>query len=202
MKSTAPVEKISVVDIDEIERKEDVEFLVGVGVSSHQVAAIGDVGYAGIHAIDLLSDLVVQDRGYDAQQIIEHSLKNAGRNTKNIPVFKYLNQCGIRSDDDYVASGLQLDKWVRRSTKEFRLRMYAPAFIKNHRGCNAVEIIERCTPENAAIFLQFLEKDDANLDIIRDFLQKNFSKMDYTGSNYASYFRKLAYLYDRWLYGW
>jgi hypothetical protein len=50
--SLEPEKKLCVVDIDSIDKKEDVEFLVGVGVSSQDSSEIGAVGYEVIDAKD------------------------------------------------------------------------------------------------------------------------------------------------------
>ncbi|ESY79779.1 hypothetical protein X740_15480 [Mesorhizobium sp. LNHC221B00] len=201
VKSAEPEKKICVVDIDEIDRKEDVEFLVGVGVVSQQLTPISGVGYAGIDARDLIADLIFENRGYDPQQILDQSIKTAGRNTKNVPVFKYLRACKIASTDDYAKMGNNLDKWMNRPTKDFRLGQYAKSFISKYKDCKIDELIGKCTPENATIYIPFLKPDEIDLDCLRDFLKENFEKTDYLKSNYASYFRKLAAFYDRLRWG-
>ncbi|WP_210243310.1 SIR2 family protein [Mesorhizobium sp. B2-3-15] len=140
VKSSEPEKKICVVDIDEIDRKEDVEFLVGVGVVSQQQVPISGIGYAGIDARDLISDLLFEDRGYDPKQVIEQSIKIAGRNTKNVPVFKYLHACGTRTRGEYSKSGYNLDKWVNRPPKDFKLGMYAKSFLSKYRSFKLEEI--------------------------------------------------------------
>ncbi|MNY59404.1 hypothetical protein D3C86_1958490 [compost metagenome] len=64
------------------------------------------------------------------------------------------------------------------------------------------ELISGSTPENSATLIPFLAKEKIDLDILRDFLIAHEEKMDYKASNYASYFRKLAALYDQLRWGW
>jgi len=201
VRSLEPEKKLCVVDIDAIEQKEDVEFLVGVGVASQAMADIGSVGYEAIEVKDLISDLIHDDRNYDPRKILENVIKRAGRNTRYVPIFKYLRKIGINGKEDHEKSGLQLDKWITRELKEFQVKLYKAAFFKR-RHQSMQEIIEGSTPENAATLIPFLAKDKINLDILRDFLKVHEEKMDYNASNYASYFRKLAVLYDQLKYGW
>ncbi|ALO36800.1 hypothetical protein UZ73_00150 [Alcaligenes faecalis] len=202
VKSSEPEKKICVIDIDEIDKKEDVEFLVGVGVASGLQENVAEIGYAAIEALDLLADLLHEDRKYDASQIVENVVKSAGRNTRNIPVYKYLVSIGIDTEEKYQASGYRLDKWVKRELKDFRLKSYAAPFFRTYRHQSMKDIIEACTPENAAAYIPYLAKEKIDVDLLRDFLIENQHKMDYTVSGYASSYRKLAALYDKIRWGW
>lgn len=200
VKSLEPEKKLCVVNIDEIDNKEDVEFLVGVGVASDQVAEFGAMGYEAIEAKDLIGDLLHGDREYDSSRIINTVIRRAGRNTPYIPVFKYLREMGIDSKDSYQKSGLDLGKWVSRDVKKFRVKMYSKAFFKR-RHESMQELISGSTPENAATLIPFLAKDRIDLNLLRDFLIEHEDKVDLKSSNYASYFRKLAALYDQLQFG-
>lgn len=199
--SLEPEKKLCVVDIDAIDNKEDIEFLVGVGVASQEVADIGTVGYEAIEVKDLVSDLLHDDRSYDPKRIVDTVVRRAGRNTPYVPVFKYLRGIGINDKDAYCGSGLQLDKWVRRDIKKFRVKMYSKVFF-NKRHQSMQELIDGSTPENAATLIPFLAKEKVDLDGLLQFLISNEEKMDHRVSNYASYFRKLAALYDLLKWGW
>jgi len=201
VRSLEPEKKLSVVDIDAIDNKEDVEFLVGVGVASQEPSDIGAVGYEAIEAKDLIGDLLHDDRGYDSRRIVDTVIRRAGRNTPYIPIFKYLRGIGIDSKENYKKSGLDLKKWVERDIKLFRVKMYSKAFY-NRRHQSMEELISGSTPENSATLIPFLAKEKIDLDILRDFLIAHEEKMDYKASNYASYFRKLAALYDQLRWGW
>jgi hypothetical protein len=201
VQSSEPEKKLCVVDIDSIEKKDDVEFLVGVGVASHHDNDIADVGYAVIEAKDLILDLLHEDRGFVAQQIVDNVVRRAGRNTRNVPVYKYLRGIGIDSADAYKTSGLDLDKWIMRDLKDFRVKSYVRPYIK-YRTLSMRDLIDACTPENASAFIPFVPKDGIDLAILRDFLIANEEKLDYNVSSYASNFRKLAALYDKLKWGW
>jgi len=201
VKSLEPEKKLCVVDIDAIEKKEDVEFLVGVGVASQESPDISAVGYEAIEVKDLIADILHNDRNYDAQRIVDSVIRRAGRNTQYVPVFKYLRGIGIDSKSAYQESGLDLRKWVARDLKEFRVKMYSKAFFKR-RHQSIKELIEGSTPENAATLIPFFPREKIDLDTLRDFLIKHEEKADHKTSNYASYFRKLAVLYDQLSWGW
>lgn len=201
VKSLEPEKKLCVVDIDEIDQKEDVEFLVGVGVTSHATKFIGELGYEAIEAIDLIGDLLHENRNYDPNRIITNVIKKAGRNTKNVPVFKYLREIGVVDPEAYKKCGNELDKWVHRDIKEFRIKQYSGAFFKK-RQMTIMELIDSSTPEQASTLIPFLPKEKIDVGNLKQFLIENEEKFDYSVSNYASYFRKLAALYDRLKWGW
>jgi len=201
VRSSEPEKKLCVVNLDDIDRKEDIEFLVGVGVASDGATGIADIGYAPIELVHLIADILHDQSNYNAQAIIDNVISVVGRRTKNIPIFKYLRKIGINNIEDYISSGLQLDKWVRREVKDFRVKSYSKPFFRNYRHKNMQEIIDSCTAENAASYIPFLTSDKIDLNLLKEFLISNEAKMDYGNSPYASSFRKLTVLYDKLKYG-
>lgn len=202
VQSAEPEKKLCVVDIDDIEKKDDIEFLVGVGVSKATLQPIGEVGYVVLKTEDLISDLLHNNKNYNAKQILEHVAPNNLKFTANVPVFKYLNEIGITTQEQYDESNLNIGKAVNRDIKEFKAKIYTKAFFNNYRHMSMEEVVEACTPENAAAYIPFLQKDKINLDLLKQFLIENEIKIDYSTSSYASSFRKLAAFYDRLKFGW
>lgn len=202
VQSSEPEKKLCVVDIDAIDRKDDVEFLVGVGVASYQENTIADIGYATFEVKDLIADVLHEKNCYDARQVVDNVVPRVGKYTQNVPVFKYLQQVGIGSADVYKTSNLALDKWVKRDLKDFRVKMYSGAFFRKYRHQSMRDIIDGCTPENASAYIPFFSRDKIDLDLLRQFLIDNEEKLDSSNSNYASNFRKLAALYDKLKWGW
>lgn len=202
VQSSEPEKKICVVDIDEIDSKEDVEFLVGVGVANRETSGPAPIGYAAISVGELIEDLLLDRKGYDNQQVVDNVLPRACRNTPYVPVFKYLRSIGVDSEEEYDNSGINLDKVVKKDLKEYRLKMYSKAFFRNYRHKSLEDVIHICTPENASAYIPFIPKDKIDLDVLRGFLIENIEKIEYEKSSYASSFRKLAALYDRLKFGW
>jgi hypothetical protein len=202
VQSSKPEEKICVVDIDEIESKEDVEFLVGVGVAHQEQTGPSLVGYASIGVPELLGDLLHENQDYDSEQVLTHVAPRACRSSQNVPVFYYLRKLGINSLEKYQAAAYQLDKVVMRELKAFHMKSYSKPFFRTYRHMSMSEILAACTPENAAAYIPFLAAEKIELDLLHDFLLENEAKFDYAVSNYASNFKKLAALYDRLKWGW
>lgn len=201
VQSAEPEKKLCVVDIDEIDTKDDVEFLVGVGVISKESNGPTSIGYASISLEQLIDDLLNENCGYDDRQIIDNVLPQSIKKSPNVPVFKYLRSIGIDSEETYNQSGLGLDKVVKRDLKDFRVKSYSKQFFRKRHG-SIKEIINSCTPENAAAYIPFLAKDKIDLDVLKAFLIENKEKLNPQKSIYASNFKKLAALYDRLKWGW
>ncbi|WP_088328521.1 SIR2 family protein [Lacimicrobium sp. SS2-24] len=204
VRSSEPENKICVVDIDEIETKEDVEFLVGVGVASQEIDKPAKQGYATIKVPELIEDLLLDNKKYDPAQLLEKVIPTLCKNTPYVPTFKYLQEIGIADRDTYDDKCLQwnISKVVEKDLKTYRLQMYSKPFFRKYRHKDLAYIIDSCTPENASAYIPFLTRDKIDLDLLKKFLIDNIDKTEYSNSNYASSFRKLASFYDRLKWGW
>jgi len=202
VQSSEPEKKICVVDIDEIDKKDDVEFLVGVGVAQQEFVGPSPIGYVTIGKNELFEDLLHENKDYDSKQILEHVAPAACKSTPNVPVFMYMNRLGINDEEKYKECAFQLDKVVYRNIKSLRMDTYTKQFFRSYRHMTIEQIIEACTPENAAAYIPFLNAEKIDTRVLHKFLVENEEKFDYDVSNYASSFRKLATLYDRLKWGW
>ena len=202
VQSSEPEKKICVVDIDDIDKKEDVEFLVGVGVAKTEREAPASIGYATIRIEDVLEDILLDNKKYDPKQIVRNVLPALCKNTAYVPIFKYLRAIGIDSLEKYEKYDICLDKVVNKDIREYRWKMYSKAFFRNYRHKSLTEIISTCTPENASAYIPFVPAEKLDLEILKDFLLSNKAKFDYGNSSYASSFRKVAAIYDRMKWGW
>lgn len=202
VQSAEPEKKICVVDIDEIESKEDVEFLVGVGVANIVSDTPAPIGYAAINIEELIEDLLMDNKSYDCHQVVKNVLPLVCKSTPYVPVFKYLNGIGIDSEEKYIESGLKLDKVVNKNIKEYKIKSNSRAYFRDYRDRNIKDIIRLCTPENAAAYIPFIPRENIDLNILKIFLIDHIDKINYEKSSYASNFRKAAALYDRFVYGW
>lgn len=200
VQSTEPETKMCVVDIDNIEKATDVEFVVGVGVAGGNTS---EIGYQGLTAIDLFKDLILEeDRKLDAEKILESTIPALSKNCKYLPVYKYLQEIGANCRDAYKAKNLDIDRHVEKTPAEYASTIYARQFVQTERHKTTQEIIDTNPPEKAAIFLSFVAKEKFDAPIVRQFLADNIEKLETSNSNYATYFRKAACLYDYYLYGW
>jgi len=200
VQSAVPEKKMRVIDIDNIENSKDVEFVVGVGVAGGNTS---EIGYQGLSAIDLFRDLIIEeDRKLDGSKILESTIPTLSKNCKYLPIYKYLRDVGINSLEECENRQLDITRHIEKTPAEFTSTIYARQFVKTERQKTAQEIIETNPAEKAAIFLSFVSKEKFDAKTVREFLVDNIDKLETSNSNYATYFRKVACLYDYYVYGW
>jgi hypothetical protein len=200
VRSTSPETKLSVLDIDNIEKSKDVEFVVGVGVASE---ATSQVGYQGLTAMDLFRDLLLeQERQLDPSRVVHQTIPALSKNCKYLPVYKYLAEMEVDSLEHYKKSGLQLDRHIDKTPKEFSTSQYARQYVQSERHKSVEELIATNPPEKAAIFLPFVEAGKFDADAVRVFLADNIGKLESTTSSYSTFFRKAACIYDYHVHSW
>ncbi|WP_137919096.1 SIR2 family protein [Hydrogenophaga sp. 2FB] len=199
VRNTEPSEKLCVVDVDDIDKKEDIEFVVGVGVASEKA---GQIGYHGISVLDLFKDFLADKSKFDAKAILNKTVPDLGRGATYIPVFRYLKEAGINTQEAYKKSGLFLAKHLPlKGAEHYRSRPYAKPFVKTEKDKTADQIIATNSPEKAAMFLPYLSKDRFDVAAVRAFLLKNVDRFE-SSFPYSTYFRKLACLCDYYQFGW
>lgn len=199
VKSNAPEEKLCVVDYEEIEDKKDVEFVVGLGVVADQIAMRG---YSRITAENVFSFLVEVDQKYDCHLLLSKTLPDLLKRSRFLPKFKFFREHGIDSQQAYEASEYQLEKSIEVKPEDYKSPIYESNYNNNASGKSLKEIIDDFSPEKVAIFVPFIPWEDINPEMLRKFLAQNIIMANRSKSNHASYFRKLACLYDHLAYGW
>jgi len=200
VKSSSPETKMCVIDIDNIEKAANVEFVVGVGVAGNNTSGIG---YQGLSAIDLFKDLILdEDRNLDAERILESTIPALSKNCKYLPIYKYLRETSITTIDDCKLKYIEIFHHIEKMPSEYTNITYARQFILTERSKTTEQLIQINPPEKVAIFLPFISKEKFDAPIVRQFLIENIDKLDSSNSNYATYFRKAACLYDYYVHGW
>lgn len=200
VKSSDPADKLSVVDIDDIEKKEDVEFVVGVGVTAALSTVPSGVGYQGFTAVDLFKDLVEQDQGLDAERVLSATIPNLSKNCKYLPVYKYMHQANVPLEEA-VARYPELKTFLERKPIDFATKIYSRQYVQSEREKSTAEVISSNPPEKAALLLPFIPPESIDLDAVQQFLADNIEKVEAANSSYSTYFRKLNALFDYYKYG-
>lgn len=85
--TNTPTSKLRVIGLEDDDKLDQVEVVVGVGVLSE----FGQKGYLGVSADELYEDVIMDSGDFDIERIIKDSLPILlPRNSKVLPMFKYL----------------------------------------------------------------------------------------------------------------
>lgn len=190
--TTDPHEKLCILDYDELDKHSDVEFVVGVGVTSQ----IGTHGYTQFSKQDLFSFLLKGEPNLDPRKILDATLPALCPPKANhfLPVYVFMRRCGT-SPADAVESALPYAHLLRRNDPmHFRTQVYGKQFKAYASDLSTKEIITQFQPEKAASLLAWQSIDRMDINEVRDFLVDNFDLL-FEGP-YSTHFRKLACLYD------
>lgn len=203
VKSHNPETRLAVVDIDQIDNKEDVQFVMGVGVASEHYS-MSKQGYIGVTMDDIFSDIISDDFKYDAAELLREVYPTfAKRPNKYIPGFKYLRACGINSMEQLQASEFSevLSLLNKSCRKDYCYSQYKSQYEASFKGMSTIEIIENATVEKATCLIPFQEDSNIDILVVRGFLNDNRENLRSEVSDYSTYFRKLACLIDRIEFG-
>ena len=201
VKSKEPEEKLAVVDLDDSENFEEIEFVVGVGVAKNVITQekIANNGYLGISIDDLFQDIILDDKNYDPQKIVEHiSPEIRKKNNTYFPGYKYLRSIGIANLTELQQSkhkdSLSLFNKYNRSS--FRVNAYRHQFEQHAKNMSTEEIIQNFPAKKSVSYIPFQEDADMDLDAIQKFLIEHLTQLN-SNDGTASNYRKLAVLYDK-----
>lgn len=87
VRSSSPQEKIKVVGLEESDNYDEIDVVMGVGV----LTEYGKQGYSSIKAHEIYEDIVLDNKNYDINKIVEETLPELLKtNPKGLPVYKYL----------------------------------------------------------------------------------------------------------------
>ncbi|WP_342640966.1 SIR2 family protein [Rhodoligotrophos ferricapiens] len=213
VKSAEPEKKIAVVDIDELDASEQVEFVVGIGLAKNhrqqqsEIASEGQSnlarsGYRGVSIADLFDDLPRERSTFDADELLRVAFPSFARsNATYIPVFRYLRAAGVDDSEKLVCSEYKDAARVIEKIKKrgYRVRGYRSQYNSNWSDKTTTDILSGLDPERVTLILPFQSPMKVEREPLRKFLLEN------SGSSfrdpYRSYYKKLACYYDYLAFG-
>jgi hypothetical protein len=206
VQSTSPKERIRLIDIDDATDMDTVEFVMGVGISTQ----LAGQGYGGVEVIDLIEDLIYDDKKFEPKAVVEIVLPKLGRQTSyNHPVFKYTSATNNAAVDSGLAIYLsqvkskRLEYWITKSMRKARAGKSAPQSIEeligNYESASAKEIQQMLND------IAFVPADLVNLAVLRTMLVNVYERFDpirnKSEQTLTTNFRRLVRIYDWLNYG-
>jgi len=208
-------QKLAVVDFDEINSAENVEFVVGIGVAQRQQEfgqktdqkvqdALSKKGYQGVSSDEIFSDCLADTSRFDATDLLSAAFPGIARSNRTfIPIYRYLKAAGIGSTEELKASKYEGAKKVVAKLKGADYSM-GRSYISRYRSAFAElsteDIIKKATaPTEACIMLSFQPDSSVDLKVLHAFLRQNASA--FSQAPYTTAYRKLICRYDRLAFG-
>ncbi|MNS73889.1 hypothetical protein D3C72_1073440 [compost metagenome] len=206
--------KLAVVDYDEINSAENVEFVVGIGVAKRQQElgekvdqltqeALSRKGYAGVTPAEIFSDVVAVETRFNASDLLSAAYPGLARSNRTfIPIFRYLRAAEITSPEALAESKYEGAKKVvaKLAGADYSLSSYAARFRSAFTDLTTDEIIAKATgPTEACIMLGFQPSDAIDINRLRTFLTDQAAA--FTREPYITAYRKLICRYDRLAFG-
>lgn len=206
--------KLAVVDMDEIDDVEDVEFVVGLGVAQaldkqteqweqRAAAALAEKGYAGVSPEEVFADCIREESKFNGGALLQAAYPIYARSSRKfLPIFRYLRDAGITSMDDLEASKLVGAKKILRkmSGAKWGTSAYRSRYIQAFSEKSTDEIISSASSISEAVeMLAHQPDEDLELNRLRKFLEDNFGAV--TAAPHITTFRKLICRYDQLQFG-
>lgn len=202
--STDTKERIQVVDINDATEMDKIEYVIGIGIRKQ----LAGQGYGGLEVYDLIKDLIYEEVGLDAAQVVELVLpKFAKQISSNAPVFKYLSQTSREGLTPKLAKYITevrskgVDYWITESMRRYQAGKVEPSnldevFENNDMTC--VKGIQQALQD-----LAFVPVTNLDLDSFRDFLIRTWETFDpiRNKTTLTTHFRRAVRIYDWLRYG-
>jgi hypothetical protein len=197
-----PRGKLYVRNVDEVAEDKAVnEYVVGYGAigKSKKSEQISKLGVIGLDRQDLVRDVIFESNAYDSEVILSEALPKLLKGNAKCPVFKYLSEANLISDEGVVDTEGLSEGLVSRSSAT--ASSFRPQGYEVRRASNLPEvqigIKELYGLGDLNLFLRmavFVPTDKVDLVELQSILKKHVD--DAFTSNERSQFVRLACNYD------
>lgn len=199
VQSETPEKQLYVLPSDEIDHNKNIQVVYGFGAIKQFRSA---VGYRGIKPVELLRDVLSDKNEWNAEQVLTEAYPQLTKSSPKafLPIYKYLSQVGINSDENYKGNKLGIN-YVLRKGHDFQYYNFSDDEKKN----SLQEAIDKYTGKDiwkAVALIPYLNIKEDELSNLGSFIDKNFNDFLITHNSYSTYMRKLICYYDWLKYGW
>ncbi|WP_340819019.1 SIR2 family protein [Methanolobus sp. WCC4] len=196
IKDNDPNGQLSVIDYDNIENYDDIQFFAGIGVSD----IVSNLGYRSIKADDMFFDWFDGSGNFDSDQIIANTIPQLKPGRSYLPIYKYLHDSGICSYSDYVASDLDFESLLAQNHEKYQTSQKKRSYELHAQNKTLAQIIDEFDADKACTYIPFLPTDQINIDVLVEFLDANRHLIEH--NTHKTYYRKMICLADYLKYGW
>lgn len=192
-----PKNKISVVDIENVDNYDEVEVVMGLGIKSQ----LSDIGYKSIQINDVIDDVINDQNNWDSKSIINDTLPQLSGARSYLPIFKYINHAGFIDDE----GDIQFDKIPAKIHKYAEINQDYFISIQywrdrkdqlNNNFESLEELINSETVEHCLYIIPLLDLEKIDLDLLHEFIINNAELIESTNNMHKTYFIALVHYYD------
>jgi hypothetical protein len=196
VKTNEPTEKILVSEtISKPEDADKIEYYFGVGIKDQ----LSMYGYRGVGILELMEDLVFDDKNLNSTAVIETVIPDVIKRGKYFPIYKYLRKSNRLTKAGKLKKSIEISDKLRRFIDECNMERFYPAkpYSKKknqiQRNYNSIKSLQRSFDLSHVIFyIPLLKEEDIDIRDLRTFLISNWHQ-DLLKD---THFRKLICLYD------
>lgn len=195
--SEKPEKKLYVLPGKEIDASPDIQMVYGFGAIEKFKSA---VGYTGLKAINVFRDVIENNGNFDNETILTKTIPELHKNSKFIPIYKYLRGVGIDSNSTYNNNSLGINTVLLRQEDFCSYRFDDEEKKKSIQ--EALDTYKDDATWKACALIPYLKIEDDELEQLRIFISEEFNKFLVVKNNHATLFKKLICFYDWRKYGW
>lgn len=195
--SEKPEKKLYVLPGKEIDASPDIQMVYGFGAIEKFKSA---VGYTGLKAINVFRDVIENNGNFDNETILTKTIPELHKNSKFIPIYKYLRGVGIDSNSTYNNNSLGINTILLRQEDFCSYRFDDEEKKKKLR--ETLDTYKDDATWKACALIPYLKIEDDELEQLRLFISEEFNKFLVVKNNHATHFKKLICFYDWRKYGW
>lgn len=199
VQSEKPEKQLYVLPSEKIDEDKRIQVVYGFGAIRQFRSA---VGYRGIRGIELLRDVLIDKKEWNAEQVLTETYPQLTKSSPKafLPIYKYLAQVGINSDDSYKRNKLGINLHLRK-LKDFQ----SYSFPESDKSLTLQDVIDKYKGAElwkAIALIPYLDITADELPLLCSFIEKNFNDFLIKKNFHSTYMRKLICFYDWKRYGW
>lgn len=195
-------EKVSKIYVQNIEDStqdiKELEVVFGVGA----INKVAGAGYKRIGRIELIEDLIYDNRSLDNDKTVKDTLVEILKNTKHTPFFKYIVNSNFYKDGviEKIDDHRVLDHFGKAATIEFYAPT-SPTYTRRKTEINAMNLapVQFIQKHSLNYFLKvfcYIKEDLLTSEELLEIIKENMDILNSSDASAKSYFYKLICFYD------
>ena len=202
VKGSEPRERIILVDANEIDDRDDVEFVIGfsnindyldAGTANHKTS------YDSYSTYDIFHDYFFDDKNFDPEKILTITIPKLLKHSTYIPVKKYIAKLS-KNKQRKILENQKIRKVCSFTEGKLQYDQYRRTYSKNYASTGFAEFCKNSNKEKIIAYAPFFTYETEDIKLLEKFLKENLDYFFNENQNYKSFYRKVVCLYDKLQY--